>query len=403
MRNVLVIGAGGVGSATAHKCAQHNDELGDICIASRTVAKCERIVESVRARDNLRTSEGKLSAAGLDAKDTQAVAELIERSNTSIVLNAGSPHCNLAVIEACLRTGAHYLDTAIYEKEGDFNMPVPWYANYEWKYRDRFAASGVTGILGIGFDPGAVNAFCAYVKKHLIDDIDSIDIMDVNAGDHGQFFATNFDPEVNLREILEDVVYWENGEWARVPCHSKSRTYDFPVVGAQKVYSMGHDELHSLAVNIPAKRIEFWMGFSDSYINVFNVLNRLGLLSGEPVDVEGVPVVPLKLLKAVLPDPASLAPGYTGKVCIGCLVKGRSAGKNRELFIYSSCDHAECYADVGAQAISYTTAVPLVSAALLIARNEWNVGKLVNVEELDPDPFMAIMPELGIDWKVREA
>jgi carboxynorspermidine synthase len=261
----------------------------------------------------------------------------------------------------------------------------------------------VTGILGIGFDPGAVTAFCAYVRKHIIDDIDSIDIMDVNAGDHGRFFATNFDPEVNLREIMEDVVYWENGEWVRIPCHSRSRSYDFPVVGEQVVYSMGHDELHSLATNIPARRIEFWMGFDDRYIQVFNVLNELGLLSGEPVEVEGQPVAPLKLLKAVLPDPASLAPGYTGEVCIGCLVKGRSEGEDREVFIYSSCDHADCYRDIGAQAISYTTAVPMVSAALLVTRGEWRVGKLVNVEELDPDPFMALMPELGLGWDLRQS
>ena len=403
MKNVLVIGAGGVGSAVAHKCAQHNSELGDVCIASRPVSKCEAIIDAVRARENLEDPSLGLSAEQIDAKDTGAVAELIRATRASLVLNAASPHCNLAVIEACLETGAHYLDTAIYEKEGEFNMPAPWYGNYEWKYRDRFESAGITGILGIGFDPGAVNAFCAHARKHLFDDIDSIDIMDVNAGDHGRFFATNFDPEVNLREILEDVLYWEDGEWVRVPCHSKSRTYGFPVVGTCRVYSMGHDELHSLAANIPAKRIEFWMGFDDHYLNVFNVLNRLGLLSGKPVDVEGVPVAPLKLLKAVLPNPASLARGYTGKVCIGCLVKGRKNGAPREVFVYSVCDHAECYADIGAQAISYTTAVPMVAAALLIARGDWNVARLVNVEELDPDPFMALMPQLGIDWSVREA
>ena len=403
MRNVLIIGAGGVGSAVTHKCAQHNEELGDICLASRTLSKCEHIVETVNERNSLENSDGKLTVAKLDAKDADAVAGLITRNESSIVLNAGSPHCNIAIIEACLRTGAHYLDTALYEKEGDLNVPPPWYANNEWKYRDRFSAAGVTGVLGIGFDPGAVNAFCAYVHKHLIDDIDSIDIMDVNAGDHGHYFATNFDPEVNLREIMEDVLYWENGEWVSIPCHSKSRSYDFPVVGEHKVYSMGHDELHSLAANIPARRIEFWMGFNDRYISVFNVLNQLGLLSGDAVDVEGVPVVPLKLLKAVLPDPASLAAGYEGKVCIGCLVKGRSQGKAREVFIYTSCDHADCFADIGAQAISYTTAVPLVTAALLIARGEWNVRKLVNVEELDPDPFMALIRSVGLDWKVREA
>ncbi len=402
MTNVLIIGAGGVGSAVTHKCAQHNEELGDICLASRTLSKCEHIVETVNERNSLENSDGKLTVAKLDAKDADAVAGLITRNESSIVLNAGSPHCNIAIIEACLRTGAHYLDTALYEKEGDFNVPPPWYANNEWKYRDRFSAAGVTGVLGIGFDPGAVNAFCAYVHKHLIDDIDSIDIMDVNAGDHGHYFATNFDPEVNLREIMEDVLYWENGEWVSIPCHSKSRSYDFPVVGEHKVYSMGHDELHSLAANIPARRIEFWMGFNDRYISVFNVLNQLGLLSGDAVDVEGVPVVPLKLLKAVLPDPASLAAGYKGKVCIGCLVKGRSQGKAREVFIYTSCEHADCFADIGAQAISYTTAVPLVTAALLIARGDWNVRKLVNVEELDPDPFMALMPAVGLDWNVRE-
>jgi len=400
--NVLIIGAGGVGSAVTHKCAQHNEELGDICLASRTLSKCEHIVETVNERNSLENSDGKLTVAKLDAKDADAVAGLITRNESSIVLNAGSPHCNIAIIEACLRTGAHYLDTALYEKEGDLNVPPPWYANNEWKYRDRFSAAGVTGVLGIGFDPGAVNAFCAYVHKHLIDDIDSIDIMDVNAGDHGHYFATNFDPEVNLREIMEDVLYWENGEWVSIPCHSKSRSYDFPVVGEHKVYSMGHDELHSLAANIPARRIEFWMGFNDRYISVFNVLNQLGLLSGDAVDVEGVPVVPLKLLKAVLPDPASLAAGYKGKVCIGCLVKGRTQGKAREVFIYTSCEHADCFADIGAQAISYTTAVPLVTAALLIARGDWNVRKLVNVEELDPDPFMALMPAVGLDWNVRE-
>ncbi len=403
MRNVLIIGAGGVGSAVTHKCAQHNNELGDICLASRTLSKCETIVESVNERNNLNDPDGKLTVAALDALDPDAVADVIARSEASMVLNASSPHCNLSIIEACLRTGAHYLDTAVYEKEGDINVPPPWYANYEWKYRERFSQADVTGILGIGFDPGAVNAFCAYVRKHIIDDIDSIDIMDVNAGDHGRFFATNFDPEVNLREIMEDVVYWENGEWVRIPCHSRSRSYDFPVVGEQVVYSMGHDELHSLATNIPARRIEFWMGFDDRYIQVFNVLNELGLLSGEPVEVEGQPVAPLKLLKAVLPDPASLAPGYTGEVCIGCLVKGRSEGEDREVFIYSSCDHADCYRDIGAQAISYTTAVPMVSAALLVTRGEWRVGKLVNVEELDPDPFMALMPELGLGWDLRQS
>ncbi len=403
MKNVLVVGAGGVGSAVAHKCAQNNDVLGDICIASRTVAKCERIVREIDERGNRKDPSAKLHAVPIDAMDDSAMTELIKDTNSSVVINVGSPFCNLSIMEACLRTGAHYLDTAVHEVEGRINEPAPWYANYEWKQRERFEAAKVTGILGIGFDPGAVNAFCAYVRKHLVPDIETIDIMDVNAGDHGRYFATNFDPETNLREIMEDVLYWENGEWVSIPCHSKSRTYDFPEVGTHRVFSMGHDELHSLAVNIPAKRIEFWMAFGEQYLTVFNVLHRLGLLSLDPVDVEGREVMPIKVVKAVLPEPASLASGYTGKTCIGCLVNGTRDGRSREVFIYNVCDHAACYAEIGSQAISYTTAVPAVTAARLIVEGQWNVGRLVNVEELDPDPFMALMPKLGLSWEVRES
>ena len=402
LKNVLIIGAGGVGSVVTHKCAQNNDVLGNICLASRTVSKCEAIIESVHRKGNLKDPNGRLHAVALQAKDIDAVAGLIEITESAIVINVAAPFCNLAIIEACLRTGAHYIDTAVYEVEENINEKAPWYANYEWKFRDRFAERGITGVLGIGFDPGAVNAFCAYVYKHHIDKVDTIDIMDVNAGNHGRFFATNFDPEINLREILEDTIYWENGEWVTIPCHSKSRTYDFPVVGEHRVYSMGHDELHSLPSNIPANRIEFWMGFGEQYLNCFNVLNQIGMLSHEPVKVGEQEVIPLQVLKAVLPEPASLAPNYTGKTCIGCLMKGEKDGQEKELFIYNICDHEACYQEVESQAISFTTAVPAVTAALLIARGDWNVGKLCNVEELDPDPFMELMPKLGLSWTIRE-
>ncbi len=402
MKNTLIIGAGGVGSAVTHKCAQHNDELGDICLASRTLFKCEAILATVEEKQNRKVGGHGLRAAQIDAKDVDALTRLIGETGSGLVLNAGSPHCNLAIIEACLATGAHYVDTAVYELEGRINEPAPWYGNYEWPLKPRFEAAGVTGILGAGFDPGAVNVFCAHAKKHLVDDIDSIDIMDVNAGSHGRYFATNFDPETNLREIMEDVVYWENDDWVTIPCHSKSMTYDFPKVGEHKLFSMGHDELHSLFKNIPAKRIEFWMGFGEQYLKVFGVLKNLGLLGIEPVDVEGQSVIPIKLVKALLPDPASLAAGYSGEVCIGSLVKGRWQGQAREAFVYSTCDHAACYREVGSQAISYTTAVPMVTTALLIARGDWNIRRMVNIEELDPDPFMALMPELGIGWDVRE-
>ncbi len=401
MRNVLIIGAGGVGAATAHKCAQHNDVLGNICIASRNAAKCLAIREAIREKGNVKDPDAATTSAAVEATDSDAVRALIEQSGASIVLNVASPYCNRAIIEACLASGANYLDTAVHEAEGELNMPPPWYANYEWKYRERFAERGITGVLGMGFDPGAVNVFCAYVHKHLIENIDTIDIMDVNGGDHGRYFATNFDAETNLREIMEDVVYWENGAWQTAPCHSRTRLYDFPLLGEHRVYSMGHDEIHSLAAHIPAQRIEFWMGFGERYLTVFSVLQNLGLLSGEPVDVEGTPVIPLKLVKAVLPDPASLAAGYTGAVCIGCLIEGRHQGEPREVFIYSTCEHQACYREVGAQAISYTTAVPLVTAALLVAGGEWHVGELVNAEQLDPDPFMALMPRLGIGWDTR--
>lgn len=402
MHRTLIIGAGGVGHAVTHKCAQNNDVLGDICIASRTVAKCERIIESVHERSSLADPRRKLYPAAVEATDARMMARLIADTEATIVINVASPYCNMAIMEACLETGAHYIDTAVYEIEGEMNPPPPWYANHQWKLRERFAARGITGVLGCGFDPGAVNAFCAYVHAHLIDSIESIDIMDVNAGDHGKYFATNFDPVTNLREIQEDVVFWENGEWRRIPPHSRSRVYDFPMVGEHRVFSMGHDEIHSLARNIPAKRIEFWMAFDEQYLKCFDVLRNVGMLSQSPVEVGETEVRPIEVLEALLPDPASLAPAYTGNTCIGCLIKGTQNGRPREVFIYNICDHAACYEEIGAQAISYTTAVPVVTAALLIAEGPWNVRKLVNVEELPPDPFMKRMPALGLSWDVRE-
>lgn len=400
--NVLIIGAGGVGAATAHKAARHNADLGDIWLAARRPQRCDEVLESIRQRANVQ-SNFQLRSAAVDAKDADAVARLIERARARIVINVASPHVNLSVMEACLKTGARYIDTALYEKEGEINQQPPWYANYEWTLRDRFAQAGVTAILGMGFDPGAVNAFCAWARKHEIPDLRSIDILDVNGGSHGRYFATNFDAETNLREIAEEVRYLDGGEWRRAPCHSRSRTFDFPELGEHTLYSMGHDEIHSLAVNTGAPHVEFWMAFGEQYLKVFEVLHNLGLLGHTPVNVEGQPVVPLKLLKALLPDPASLAADYTGKVCIGALLEGFTAnGQPRRLFVYSTCDHEACYREVGAQAISYTTAVPAVTAALLVARGDWDVGTMVNVEELDPDPFLELMPRLGIDWQVRE-
>ncbi len=399
--NLLIIGAGGVGAACAHKAAQHAGELGDIVIASRSLHSAETVAAEVRRMGNLQAG-GTLSAVKVDAMNAEAVARLIRETNSGIVLNVASPFCNMTIMDACLASGAHYIDTAVHEVEGRTNEPAPWYANYEWPRRQEFAGAGLTAILGCGFDPGAVNAFCAWAAKHRFDHIDEIDIMDVNGGSHGRFFATNFDPETNLREILEDVTYWENGAWQRIPHHSMRREFDFPELGRHTIYAMGHDEVHSIAVHLKPRRVQFWMGFGEQYLRVFEVLEKLGLLSEEPVDVDGCRIRPLRLLKAVLPDPKSLAPDYSGEVCIGCQIRGRRNGKEGGIFIYSTCDHRACYEEIGSQAISYTTAVPAIAAALLIARGDWNTGRMVNVEQLDPDPFLALMPTLGIDWAVRE-
>jgi saccharopine dehydrogenase-like NADP-dependent oxidoreductase len=306
----------------------------------------------------------------------------------------------MSILEACIETGAAYLDTAIHEDPAKVCENPPWYENYEWKRKPRCEEKKVTAILGIGFDPGVVNAYCALALKHHFDKIATIDIMDVNAGSHGKYFATNFDPEINFREFHK-VWTWIDKQWVSKPVHADKLIYDFPVVGEFPVYLTGHDELHSLSKNIPAKSIRFWMGFGDHYINVFSVLKNLGLLSEHPVRTsEGLEVVPLKVVKACLPNPKSLAPNYTGKTCIGCLIKGKQGGKNKELFIYNICDHKECYNEVESQAISYTAGVPPVVAALLIANGTWDVKKMVNVEELDPDPFLDLLEKNGLKTEI---
>lgn len=402
-KNVLIIGAGGVAKVAAHKCAQHNHILGDICIASRNREKCEAIIESVQEKGSLKEKKGRFYSRQIDALDIPATSRLIEETDSQIVINLGTSFVNMSVLQACLATGAAYIDTAIHEEPDKICEQPPWYANYEWKYLDACQEKGLTAILGIGFDPGVVNAYCAYAVKHYFDTIDSIDIMDVNAGDHGKYFATNFDPEINFREFTGQVWTWIDQQWVAKPVHSEKQIYDFPTVGEQTIYLTGHDELHSLSKNIDADHIRFWMGFSDHYINCFNVLKNIGLLSEQPVmTAEGLEVVPLKVVKACLPDPASLAPGYTGKTCIGNLVKGKKDGKDREIFIYNTCDHAECYQEVGSQAISYTAGVPPVAAAILIAQGLWDVQRMVNVEELDPDPLIKLLDTIGLSTQVKE-
>ncbi len=404
-RNVLIIGAGGVAQVAAHKCAQNNDVLGDIHIASRKIAKCEGIIASVREKGSLKNPDGVLQAHTIDAMDSAAVADLIRRTGAQIVINLGSAFVNMSVLEACIAVGnVAYMDTAIHEDPAKVCEPPPWYANHEWKRRARCAEAGVTAVLGVGFDPGVVNAYARLAEDRFVDDIRSVDIIDINAGSHGRYFATNFDPEINFREFTGTVLSWQKGQWQENRMFEVSNTWDLPVVGPQKAYLTGHDELHSLSARYPRADLRFWMGFGDHYINVFTVLNNLGLLSEKPVrTAEGLEVVPLKVVKAVLPDPASLAPTYTGKTCIGDLVKGTKNGQDTEVFIYNVADHAEAYAEVGSQGISYTAGVPPVAAALLIANGTWDTRTMVNVEDLDPAPFLTLMDGMGLPTRVRDA
>ena len=307
----------------------------------------------------------------------------------------------MSVLEACIQAGVSYMDTAIHEEPDRVCEDPPWYANYEWKRKDRCTQRGINAILGVGFDPGVVNAYCALAVKHHFDTIDTIDIMDVNAGSHGKYFATNFDPEINFREFIK-VWTWIDRKWVCKPIHDEKMVYTFPVVGKQTVYLNGHDELHSLSKNIDANSIRFWMGFSDHYINVFTVLKNIGLLSHQPVTTaEGLVTVPLKVVKACLPDPSTLAQVYTGKTCIGNLTKGKKDGKEKEIFIYNICDHKKCYEEVESQAISYTAGVPVAAGAMLVANGTWNPKTMVNVEELDPDPFIGLLDNMGLPTEIK--
>ena len=401
-KNLLIIGAGGVAHVAAHKAAMNNDVLGDICIASRTRDKCDAIIESITRKGHLKEQTGRLYSAQLDALDVAATVELIRSTNSGIVINLGSAFINMSVLEACMESGAAYIDTAIHEDPDKVCEEPPWYANYEWRRKGRCDEKGVTAILGAGFDPGVVNAYCALAVKNYFDTIDTIDILDVNAGSHGRYFSTNFDPEINFREFVK-VWTWIDREWKEYPTHSVKRLYDFPVVGKQPVYLNGHDELHSLFKNIDANSIRFWMGFGDHYINVFTVLRTLGFLDHLPVTLTtGQEVVPLKVVKALLPDPMTLAPNYTGNTCIGNFVKGMKDGKKREILIYQVSDHKKCYEELESQGISYTAGVPPVAAAMLIATGEWDVKKMVNVEELDPEPFLAILDRIGLPTRILE-
>ncbi|MCD2182970.1 saccharopine dehydrogenase family protein [Rhizobium sp. GN54] len=401
-KNVLIVGAGGVAQVVAHKCAQNNDVLGDIHIASRTKAKCDAIIASVREKKAMK-KDGVLEGHALDALDIEATKALIRKTGSQIVINVGTAFLNMSVLRACMDTGVAYIDTAIHEEPNKICETPPWYGNYEWKRADECKEKGITAILGAGFDPGVVNAYARLAKDDYLDKVTDVDIVDINAGSHGKYFATNFDPEINFREFTGVVYSWQGGEWNVNKMFEIGKDYDLPVVGTRRAYLCGHDEVHSLAKNMDGADVRFWMGFGDHYINVFTVLKNIGLLSEQPVKLaDGSEVVPLKVVKACLPDPASLAPEYEGKTCIGDFVKGIKDGKEREVFIYNVADHKEAFNEVGSQGISYTAGVPPVAAAMLVATGEWDVKQMANVEELPPKPFLSVLARIGLSTWIRE-
>ncbi|MFL2779419.1 MAG: saccharopine dehydrogenase NADP-binding domain-containing protein [Paracoccus marcusii] len=399
-KNVLIIGAGGVAQVTAHKVAQWAAEFGALHIANRTQAKADAIIESLREKGH----DMAWTSHALDAMDADAVEALIRQVDAGIVINVGTAFINMTVLEGCIRAGAAYIDTAIHEDPAKICETPPWYGNYEWKRREDVAKAGITAILGAGFDPGVVNAYARLAEDEYFDKVDSIDIVDINAGSHGRWFATNFDPEINFREFTGTVYSWQKGAWQENRMFEVGREWDLPVVGKRTAYLSGHDEVHSLSARYPQADVRFWMGFGEHYINVFTVLQKLGLLSEQPVTLaDGTDVVPLKVVKAVLPDPASLAPDYEGKTCIGDLVRGTRDGKEAEVFIYNVADHKEAFEEVGSQGISYTAGVPPVAAAILIARGPWDAGKMANVEDLPARPFLELLGEMGLPTRVIDA
>ncbi|MDO5657512.1 MAG: saccharopine dehydrogenase family protein [Paracoccus sp. (in: a-proteobacteria)] len=399
-KNLLIIGAGGVAQVTAHKVAQWAAEFGEIHIASRTQSKADAIVGTLRDKGH----DLAVTTHALDAMDSDAVAALIRETGAEICINVGSAFINMTVLQGCIDAGCAYIDTAIHEDPTKICETPPWYGNYEWKRREAVEQAGITAILGAGFDPGVVNAYARLAEDEYFDQIDSIDIVDINAGSHGRYFATNFDPEINFREFTGTVYSWQGGEWRENKMFEVGREWDLPVVGKRTAYLSGHDEVHSLSARYSDADVRFWMGFGDHYINVFTVLQSLGLLSEQPVTTaEGLEVVPLKVVKAVLPDPASLAPDYEGKTCIGDLVKGRKDGVAGEVFIYNVADHKEAFEEVGSQGISYTAGVPPVAAAILIARGDWDVKRMVNVEDLPARPFLDQLGQMGLPTRVIDA
>lgn len=396
MGRALIIGAGGVAGVAIHKCCQNSEVFNEICIASRTKSKCDAIKEQCERRYGTQEGSTKITTAQVNADNVPELVELINSYKPDVVLNLALPYQDLTIMDACLETKTHYVDTANYEPEDTAKFEYSW----QWAYREKFEKAGITALLGSGFDPGVTGVFSAYAMKHQFDEINYIDILDCNGGDHGYPFATNFNPEINIREVSANGSYWEDGHWVETKPMEIKRVYNFDQVGEKDIYLLHHEELESLGININGiKRIRFFMTFGQSYLTHLKCLENVGMTSIEPIEFEGKQIVPLQFLKAVLPDPASLGPRTVGKTNIGCIFQGKKDGKYKKYYLYNVCDHQECYKEVGSQAISYTTGVPAMIGAMMVMTGRWNTPGVHNIEEFDPDPFMEALNKWGLPWK----
>ena len=393
MGRALIIGCGGVASVAIHKCCQNSEVFTDIMIASRTKEKCDALKAKL---DTMYGGKTNISTAKVNADSVPELVALMKEYKPDVCLNLALPYQDLTIMDACLECKVHYIDTANYEPEDTAKFEYKW----QWAYREKFEKAGITALLGSGFDPGVTGVFCAYAMKHYFDEINYIDILDCNAGDHGYPFATNFNPEINIREVSANGSYIEDGKWVETKPMEIKRVYNFPEVGEKDMYLLHHEELESLALNIKGiKRIRFFMTFGQSYLNHLKCLEDVGMTSIVPINYNGMEIVPLQFLKAVLPDPASLGPRTKGKTNIGCIMQGKKDGKPVNYYVYNVCVHEECYAEVGSQAISYTTGVPAMIGAMMVMTGKWQKPGVYNIEEFDPDPFMDALNKWGLPWK----
>lgn len=394
MSKVIIIGAGGVGTVVAHKCAMNANVFSEILLASRTKSKCDKIAAEIKHMHGV-----EIQTAAIDADIVPDLVELIKSFEPKMVINVALPYQDLTIMDACLETGVHYMDTANYEPKDVAKFEYHW----QWAYKERFEKAGLMALLGCGFDPGVTQAFTSYANKHHFDEMHYLDIVDCNAGDHGKAFATNFNPEINIREITQPGRYWENGDWIEIEAMSIHKPIDYPNIGEKESYVLYHEELESLVKNFPTlKRARFWMTFGQAYITHLQVLENVGMTSIKPISFQGKEIVPLEFLKAVLPPPESLGENYTGQTSIGCQIKGIKDGQEKTYYIWNNCDHAKTYSEVRSQAVSYTTGVPaMIGAMLMLTNPEWMKPGVYNVEELNPDPFMELLNVQGLPWNER--